>query len=126
MQRLFFPLIVTGALLAAAACSREKDAPETTAPIDDVDADTRPPTPPEWDRAVDRPDDEAAAASRASCKYTAGSLAAETLGKSAPVGDDIPIKNVIVLMQENRSFDSYFGHLNKFAKRTDIESAPDT
>jgi phospholipase C len=38
----------------------------------------------------------------------------------------MPIDNIVVVMMENPSFDSYLGHLNKFANRTDIESAPDT
>jgi phospholipase C len=73
-----------------------------------------------------RPGSEAAAASaRASCTFRRGSLPAESLGAELPLGQAIPIQNVVVLMQENRSFDSYFGHLNKFAGRTDIESAPE-
>src|SRR5205814_10445377 len=52
-------------------------------------------------------------------------MPAETHGASLPVDVDIPIKNIVVLMQENRSFDSYYGHLGKYAGRTDIESAPE-
>src|SRR5262249_10590679 len=89
------------------------------------DEDMRPPTPPEWDRAVTRPDDKTASDGRAACTFARGAMPAETLGKSTPVDADIPIETVIVLMMENRSFDSYFGHLNKYAGRTDIESAPD-
>ncbi len=73
-----------------------------------------------------RPDDQTAAASRAACRYARGALPAQTLGTSAPLGTDIPIDTIVVLMLENRSFDSYFSHLGKYAKRSDIESAPDT
>jgi phospholipase C len=115
-------------LVAFAACSETSpdsfDYPTSEAGTED--ADTRPPTPPEWDRPITRPDDATAAASRASCKFARGAMPAETLGKSTPVDADIPIKTVVVLMQENRSFDSYFGHLGKYANRSDIESAPDT
>jgi phospholipase C len=52
-------------------------------------------------------------------------MPAETLGPSMPLDQAIPVSNIVVLMQENRSFDSYFGHLNQYANRTDIESAPD-
>jgi phospholipase C len=52
-------------------------------------------------------------------------MPAATLGAELPVDTDIPIQNVVILMQENRSFDSLLGHLNKYAGRTDIESAPD-
>ena len=53
-------------------------------------------------------------------------MPAETLGKSTPVDKDSPIENIIVLVQENHSFDDYFGHFGKYAKRTDVESAPDS
>src|SRR5262249_10189904 len=35
----------------------------------------------------------------------------ETIGTDFPVGADIPINHVIVIMQENRSFDHYLGRL---------------
>jgi phospholipase C len=66
-----------------------------------------------------------ASRARASCNFRRGAKPAETLGSEIPIGDAIPIQTIVVLMQENRSFDSYFGHLNKFAGRTDIESAPE-
>ena len=82
--------------------------------------------PPDWDRAVIRPPSDAVAAGeRLACRFKRGALPAETLGAELPVDTDIPIETVVVLMQENRSFDSYLGHLGKFAKRTDIESAPE-
>lgn len=48
-----------------------------------------------------------------SCAFTAGSLVGETLGASAPsvASRPLPITHVVVLMQENRSFDHYFGRL---------------
>jgi phospholipase C len=45
------------------------------------------------------------------CPHRAGAGAADTLGVSREVRDAIPITHVIVLMQENRSFDHYFGKL---------------
>ncbi len=33
----------------------------------------------------------------------------QTVGEEYPIGDDIPIDHIFILMQENRSFDSYFG-----------------
>ena len=113
------------AAILASACKSSESAPPVDAGADDSAVDDRPPTPPEWDRPVTRPDDTTAATSRASCTYVRGALPAETLGASTPVDADIPIQNVVVLMQENRSFDSYYGHLAKYAKRTDIESAPE-
>jgi phospholipase C len=82
--------------------------------------------PAEWDRAVTRPPaDDVASASRGACTFGRGSMPAETLGSELPVGDDIPVKTVVVLMQENRSFDSYFGHLGAFMHRSDIDGAPE-
>jgi phospholipase C len=46
---------------------------------------------------------------RASCGFQAGASAADTLGSCA--GAKNPIEHVVVIMQENRSFDQYFGHL---------------
>lgn len=81
----------------------------------------------DWDRAVTRPaNDTVAAAGRSACKFPRGAMPAETLGAELPVDGEIPIKNIVVLMQENRSFDAYFGHLNQYAHRTDIESAVDS
>lgn len=48
---------------------------------------------------------------RAACAFDAGAWPAETIGTEYPVGDDIPIKHVVVIMQENRSFDHYLGRL---------------
>jgi phospholipase C len=48
---------------------------------------------------------------REGCAFEAGAWPAETLGTEFPIGDDIPIDHVIVIMQENRSFDHYLGRL---------------
>jgi phospholipase C len=48
---------------------------------------------------------------RASCAFDAGAWPAETLGTEIPLGSDIPIDHILVLLMENRSFDSYFSHL---------------
>lgn len=77
-----------------------------------------------WDRPVARPTDDEARAKRAACAYKAGDLPAETLGAGVPVGDAIPIDTVVVLMQENRSFDHYFSQLPAYLGRNDIAVAP--
>jgi phospholipase C len=51
------------------------------------------------------------AAERQACAFGAGAWPAETIGKEYPIGADIPINHVIVIMQENRSFDHYVGRL---------------
>jgi phospholipase C len=71
-----------------------------------------------------RIDDNTAQANRGKCTYARGALPAETLGASTPIEGEIPIDNIVVLMMENHSFDSYLGHLNQYTGRTDIESAP--
>ncbi|HEY8090706.1 MAG TPA: alkaline phosphatase family protein, partial [Polyangiaceae bacterium] len=48
---------------------------------------------------------------RQSCAFGPGSWPAQTIGTDYPVGPDIPIDHVIVIMQENRSFDHYLGRL---------------
>jgi phospholipase C len=48
---------------------------------------------------------------RAACAFEAGAWPAETIGTDYPVGSDIPINHVIVIVQENRSFDHYLGRL---------------
>jgi phospholipase C len=48
---------------------------------------------------------------RQACGFSAGAWPAETLGTEMPVGKDIPINHVIVIIQENRSFDHYLGRL---------------
>jgi phospholipase C len=46
---------------------------------------------------------------REACTFERGALPEQTLGPSVPKGDEIPIDHWIILMQENRSFDHYFG-----------------
>jgi len=128
--RLFGLALLPLAILAlsnVAACSSSNGGASADAGADtDDDADTRPPTPPDWDRPITRPSDDDAKNGRASCKFKRGAMPAETLGASTRIDKDIPIETIVVLMMENHSFDNYFGHLNKYANRTDIESAPDT
>jgi phospholipase C len=55
--------------------------------------------------------DDALGALRQSCAFEAGAWPAQTIGNEYPLGADIPINHVIVIMQENRSYDHYFGRL---------------
>jgi len=45
------------------------------------------------------------------CSFSAGALPVETLAPGQPHGDQIPIDHIVVLMQENRSFDHYMDQL---------------
>ncbi len=116
-------ILFPAALAALGGCSAAAD---TQPGVSEDDLFSRGKVPPSWDRAVDRPASEAAAEqARKACRFTKGAMPAATIGRELPVDGDIPIKNIVVLMQENRSFDSYFGHLGEFAHRTDIDSAPE-
>src|SRR5262249_36739257 len=77
----------------------------------------------DWDRFVTPPSDEDAEAIRAACGYLVGALPAETQGRSHPNGASIPIDHIVVVMQENRSFDHYFQKLPEFGQ-PDAEVAP--
>lgn len=81
------------------------------------------PGPTEWNRDVKAPDDADAVDERASCGYHAGDMPAETQGKSHPNGSEIPVDHIVVLMQENRSFDHYFQKLPEYGQ-PDVEVAP--
>jgi phospholipase C len=57
-----------------------------------------------------RPIDPLAGA-RAACMFGAGAIASETLGLDEATRSKLPIRHVIVIMKENRSFDHLFGAL---------------
>jgi phospholipase C len=52
------------------------------------------------------------AADRAACTFDAGARAEQTLGVAPDITPAIPIRHVIVMMKENRSFDHIFGGLH--------------
>ena len=54
-----------------------------------------------------------AAAQRASCAFGQGALPAQTLGVPAALSSQIPIRHIVIMMKENRSFDHLFGNLYK-------------
>jgi phospholipase C len=47
------------------------------------------------------------------CTFGPGALPVATLPAGSPHGGQIPIDHIVVLMQENRSFDHYFGRLRR-------------
>jgi phospholipase C len=57
---------------------------------------------------VPRPTEAEVASARASCVYGAGMTADATLPDDQPTGKDVPINHIVLLMQENRSFDHYY------------------
>jgi phospholipase C len=61
-----------------------------------------------WNQKVTPPSDADAAAGRIACKFKKNALPAATQGKSFPMGDQIPVDTIVIMMLENRSFDHYF------------------
>ncbi len=55
---------------------------------------------------------EQALADRRACKFKKGALTRDTVASGARLGSQIPINNIVIIMQENRSFDSYFSQLS--------------
>src|SRR5262245_9414657 len=59
------------------------------------------------------------------CRFGPGALPAETLDPKSPHGSAIPIDHIVVLMQENRSYDHYFGKLRRKSGPPKNASNPD-
>ncbi len=55
---------------------------------------------------------EQAKARREACEFNAGALPNETLATGTPLGDKLPFDHIVLVMQENRSFDHYFSKLS--------------
>lgn len=91
-----------------AALDAATDAEDAASTPDAVVADRPPVRPPPIDRTQP---ESARAPQRQRCEFRAGAWAAETLGSDVPLGDQMPIDHVLILMQENRSFDHYYSKL---------------
>jgi len=97
--------LAAAALAAAAGC--------TSAPVSDVLPDLGPRsslTAAEVDQM------------KAACTFTASTLPGVTLPKGAPLGPEIPIDTVVIVMMENRSFDHLLSDLPA-AGQADVEVA---
>lgn len=55
---------------------------------------------------------EQSKARRAACEFKAGALPSETLAGDVLLGDKLPFDHIVLVMQENRSFDHYFSKLS--------------
>lgn len=137
--------LVTAALLAG--CSEDPAVSAADAAVDDVSttditaadvtADVAPDVvvepedvpPPDRPRPPDvarTEPDEARATQRQACTFGPGAWAAETVGREVPVGEQMPIDHIIVVMQENRSFDHYFRRLPQASNpQPDVDVAAD-
>jgi phospholipase C len=115
----------SGAATTSAADAATDAGPSADAVDPGPVEDPGPPAPASWDRPVTPPSDAEASSKRASCGYASGALPAETLGASRPVGASIPIDTIVIVMQENRSFDHYYSQLRANG-HPDAEVAPST
>jgi phospholipase C len=66
---------------------------------------------------------DSTATQRKACMFKAGDLVAATLGVTAADRQKIPLKHIIVVMKENRSFDHMLGQLSKHGQ-PDAEPLP--
>jgi phospholipase C len=108
-------LVVAGSVVTSAcshtAATPNDDAGSSSTGVDDGDAAATgdglapPPAPARTATETDL------APKRAACTFAKGAWAQDTIGVDYPIGKDIPINHVIVIMQENRSFDHYLGRL---------------
>ncbi len=71
--------------------------------------DTGPPPIPEAAYDGPRITEAEAEDGRSGCAFERGAMPWETVGEEFPIGDEIPIDHIILLLKENRSFDHYFG-----------------
>lgn len=116
---------IASLLLLASAC----DGPSTGSDAG-VDAGTRDAGrdagPPGYDGGpITRIPESEAAAGRASCAFGPGAMPWQTIGEEHPIGDDIPIDHFIIIMQENRSFDHYYGMMEGIDGLPEGASNPD-
>ena len=104
-------------LVAWAACDPQK----ANWGLDAIDGMVTPPDDPTLACGVALPPDPAAQ-KRAECTFQPGALASESLGVDGPTAARIPIRHVIVLMKENRSFDHLLGKLHDL--EPEVEAVP--
>lgn len=62
---------------------------------------------------------------RAACKFEKGARVADTLGVTPEIRASIPLTHLVIVMNENRSFDHYFGKLH-LEGQPEAEGFPDT
>ena len=80
--------------------------------------------PPMMISCASTPDADALAAKREACSFAAGAKVVDTLGLDDAKRKAIPLKHVIVIMKENRSFDHLFGQLSVSGQPA-VEPTPD-
>src|SRR6476646_1703463 len=130
-------VVAVAAPLALSACERANPDHADAGPIvlydsgwpddtTDGGADLAPPpdlTLPASCPTAPQPDPHAS--ERAACAFAAGARVVDTLGLTADARKHLPISHVIVVTQENRSFDHFFGRL-PVAGQPDADGWPAT
>jgi phospholipase C len=101
-------LLLVSAALIVAACGAD-DPPANADSVDETTFEDAGDSADEPELDPNRIPESEAAELRASCAFGPGAMAADTIGREYPIGDDIPIEHFIMVMLENRSFDHYFG-----------------
>ncbi|MBX3269008.1 MAG: alkaline phosphatase family protein [Sandaracinaceae bacterium] len=102
------PAALAALALLAAGC--DGASPEDGGAGHDAGHDAGTDAGPSYDAgAITRIPESEASAGRTSCAYSRGAMPWQTLGAELPIGEDIRIDHFIILLQENRSFDHYFG-----------------
>lgn len=102
-------------LLACVGCD------EPSWGLEAIDRMRTPPDPP-LVCPVELPDDRHGAM-RSSCAFGSGATARETLGVTSALASRIPVRHVLVVMKENRSFDHLLGRLHEWGQ-PDAEAVP--
>src|SRR5712692_3768756 len=69
-------------------------------------------------------DDDDLARRRALCEFDAGASVQDTLGITPEQRAAIPIDHIIILVQENRSFDHYFGRMPQYG-HIEVDGIPE-
>lgn len=120
LAKVFFsrslPALLTAALVATTACGPADDA----APASQSQLDLRA-------KRRKQPRNGAGPSvneRRANCEFGAGATVFDTLGIGPEERAQIPIDHVIVLIQENRAFDHYFGRMPQYG-RPEVDGIPD-
>lgn len=126
-------LLSIGAPLVACACSSSNEAASTPDASDgsissdaaDVMPDLPPPTeePPPWTKPTTCPSPPRADARdlyRRACSFTAGTSTKQSLALTDAERARIPIKHIVLVMKENRSFDHVLGGLRKLQPEAEL------
>jgi phospholipase C len=116
--------LLIGVAASALACS---DAQKSSWGLEAIDTMTTPPDDPKLmdpkqSCGVQLPDESELL--RQSCTFGSGDMPSKTVGVSKALAAQIPIRHVIVMMKENRSFDHLLGQLH--ALNPKVEAVPDT